>query len=48
MADIPTELTQSITLIDPKTGTGTIDLLQFANALVRYLRALNERVTDLE
>jgi hypothetical protein len=48
MADIPTELTQSIALVDPKTGQGSIDLLQKINALIRALRDHETRLADLE
>jgi hypothetical protein len=48
MADIPNELTQNVQIVDTSTGNGTADLLRNYNALIRYLRALNERVSDLE
>jgi hypothetical protein len=48
MADIPTELTQQIALVDPQTGLPSQDALQKINAIIRYLKALNVRVTDLE
>jgi hypothetical protein len=48
VAEIPNELTQNMQIVDPNTNTATADLLRNYNALIRYLRALNERVTDLE
>jgi hypothetical protein len=45
---LPQELTQTIPVADTKTGTGTQDFLQSYNALIRYLRELNDRVSDLE
>jgi hypothetical protein len=48
MADLPTELTQSMQLTDPETGNGTQDLLQKINALIRALRDHETRITDLE
>lgn len=48
MADLPTELTQSVALIDPKTGLPTVDLLQKLNALIRALRDHETRIETLE
>jgi hypothetical protein len=48
MADIPNELTQNIQIVNTDAGTATAELLRNYNALSRYLRALNERVSDLE
>lgn len=46
--DLPTELVPSVQLIDPKSGTGTQDLLQKINALIRALRDHETRIADLE
>jgi hypothetical protein len=48
MANIPTELTPQVQVTDPKTGTGTIDLLQKINDLIRALRDHETRITELE
>ncbi len=45
---IPTELTQAVQIVDPKSGVGTQDLLQLINALVRALRDHENRILDLE
>jgi len=48
MANIPTDLVASVTLIDLSTAQGTQTFVQLVNAIIRALRDHETRITALE
>ncbi len=48
MADLPTDRTPQVTIVDPRTGLPTKEFLQWLNALLKAARDHEQRITDLE
>lgn len=48
MANIPTEITQGVAIVEQGSQLATKDLLQKLNDIIRALKDHETRITDLE